>query len=103
MINTSTDILIIIAAVAIAVLTFFIAWAIYYMIRMLKQFNAMVDEIKSKVEKFGEVLDLFKHKLTDSLSNIGLLTKSIVRLIDYFKEKKSTAKGKGKKSNDSDF
>jgi len=102
MFNNSTDILIIVAAIAIAVLTFFISWSIYYFIRMLKQANKMVDEIKEKVEKFGELLDVFKQKLTDSLSNLGLLTKSIVRLIDYFKERKSS-RGKTRRKDDSDF
>jgi predicted PurR-regulated permease PerM len=102
MFSTTTDILIIIAALAIAVLTFFVSWMIYYFIRILRQANKMVDEIKEKVEKFGELLDLFKQKLNDSLSNLGLLTKSIVRLIDYFKERKSN-RGKTRRKDDSDF
>ena len=102
MFSTSTDILILVAAIAIAVLTFFIAWMIYYFIRILKQTNKMVDEIKEKVEKFGDILDTLKQKISDSFSNLGLLTKAVARFIDFFKERKAN-KGKAKRKVDSDF
>lgn len=95
MLETSKDILYLILALAIAVLTFFIAWAIYYLVMILKKFSELVKEFESmvtsakeKLERLESLFNTIEEKIKHSASYLPLLFKGITELVDYFKKKK---------------
>ncbi len=92
MVNTTLDILYLTLAGAVALLTVFLAWAIYYVVRMLRNAVYMVEKVTTVMQKADEVLDMAKDKLHSTGTYIGVAANAIQSAIEYFGEKKTTRK-----------
>ena len=87
MLNTSADILNIILAISIAVLTFFLCWALYYFIVSVQKIYNLTRRIEVGVSKAEEILDLAKNKLKNSSAYFMILAEVAKRALDFVKEK----------------
>lgn len=95
MFETSKDLLFIAIGASIVVFTFFLCWALYYVVMMLKRVHEVMKEvtdvvasIKEKLDRLGGLLDAIEEKIKHSASYLPLLFKGMTELIDFFRKKK---------------
>ncbi|MBU0706907.1 hypothetical protein KKG41_00870 [Patescibacteria group bacterium] len=97
MFETSKDVLHLVSAGAIAIFAFFLCWIMYYFISILKTAKNTVNDIQEKINGIDEILKSVKEKVVNSSNYLALLTKSIMSLIDFFKERNDKKSSKLKK------
>ncbi|MFA5051775.1 MAG: hypothetical protein WC544_01785 [Patescibacteria group bacterium] len=105
MLDSSREILLLVAAVCIAVFTFFICWALYYIVMMLKRARQVTDEVsdvirqvKGSILRLSQLLDSVEEKLKNTAGYLPLVMKGVTDLVDYFKRRNSE-KAKRQKTN----
>ena len=91
MIESSKDIFYIVLSFSVFWFTIFLCWALYYLIRMLKQTNELLTEVKDKIEQASNVVGLLKSKLFE------LGVKGVMNFFGKDKEKPKATKTKKKK------
>lgn len=87
MINTTLDILWLVLAACIGVLTIFLCWALYYVVRALRNGVYMVEKVTTVMQKADEVLDMAKDKLHSTGTYIGVVANVAKGVMDYMGEK----------------
>lgn len=87
MIENSKEILYLVIAFAVLIITFFFIWIMYYIAMILKQAREMVTEARKKVEAFGDILNSIKEKMANSATILTTLAKGVKELIGIFKER----------------
>lgn len=96
----SKDILNYALTLFVLVLTFFTAWILYYVLKIVGQMRRLIKDITRAIEKFSNVLDYAKEKMSNMAAIIPLMIKGsekIVEMVTSLKEKKSNSrKKKGK-------
>lgn len=100
MFETSKDVLLWVLSLCLAFFTFFLCWALYLMIKMLREGNKAVQNLKEKIESVSEILQTIKDKIVNSATSLNMLASAVNRIIDFFKERKSKKK---RKSEEEDF
>ncbi|MDZ7798521.1 MAG: hypothetical protein U5L76_02790 [Patescibacteria group bacterium] len=88
MIDTSKDVLLLVSSLAIAAFTFFLCWALYLLIKMLRVGNEAVQKIKEKVESIGETIETVKEKLTKTSGSVKTIANAVSGIIKYVQKKK---------------
>ncbi len=95
MFETSNDFMNIAIGSAIIIFTFFLCWAIYYIVMMLKRANQATKEItdfisslREKLDKFESLLSTIEEKIKNTTSYIPLIMKGVTELIGYISKKK---------------
>jgi len=103
MFETSNDFMNIAIGTAVIVFTFFLCWALYYVVMMLKRANQATKEIadfisslKEKLDKFENLLSTIEEKVKNTTSYIPLIMKGISELISYIGQKKEEKANKKK-------
>lgn len=103
MLETSKDLLNILIAVSVVAFTFFICWAIYYIVMMLKRAHIAIKEVtdfiaslKEKLNRLESLLKTIEEKIKNSASYLPIILKGSSDIIDYFKKKKEAKKAKKK-------
>ncbi|MFA6391191.1 MAG: hypothetical protein WCW66_00365 [Patescibacteria group bacterium] len=89
MFETSKDVLFLVIALCVFIVTIFSVWILYYIAQILKSSKEMVEEVKSKVEEFGNVLNLIREKITHSTTMLTTVVKGVTDLLNMFKGRKS--------------
>lgn len=89
MFATSMDILNLVLAVCIAVLTFFLCLAIYYFVMSVKRINRIAKRIESGVTKVEEVVSIAKNKLKNSSTYLLVLSEIAKKALEYIQEKRT--------------
>ena len=97
MITSSKDILYIVLAFCFLWLTIFIAWAIYYVVMILRESKKIINDVRRKIELIEEVLVVLKEKLEHTSSHMKLLVETIANVAEFIKEKRGEKKSKKKK------
>lgn len=92
MINTSLDLLWLVLAGSVGVLTIFLCWAIYYVVRMLRNAVYMVEKVTTVMQKADEVLDLAKEKLHSTGTYLSVAASVAKSAMEYLGEKGSEMK-----------
>ncbi|HCJ52097.1 MAG: hypothetical protein A2898_04860 [Candidatus Kerfeldbacteria bacterium RIFCSPLOWO2_01_FULL_48_11] len=99
MFDTTKDILYFVLALAVVVLTFFMAWSLYYVTMMLRRSHLLFKEIEEMVENFKERLQqletIFKkleEKITSTASYLPLLVKGVTELLNMFSRRREAKK-----------
>lgn len=100
MLETSKDLLYLTLSGSIALLTVFLCAALYYVIRMLREANALVLEARAKVDELFALLEGLKEKLTSSVSYLGVLTDVAGQFLKYFSGPKKKRKGRGEEDDE---
>ena len=88
MIESSKDIFYIVLSFCIFWFTVFLCWALYYMIRMLKQTNALMSDVRDRIEQATNVIGALKSKIFEMGVN------GVMSFFGKNKEEKQTNKNK---------
>ncbi|MDP2684382.1 MAG: hypothetical protein Q8P20_04975 [bacterium] len=95
MLETSNDFVNIAIGSAVIIFTFFLCWALYYIVMMLKrasqaskEITEFISSLKEKLNKFEDLLTTIEEKIKHSTSYIPMIMKGVSELIDYIKRKK---------------
>lgn len=91
MFSTSLDVLYLILSICLAVLTFFICWAIYYFVMSVHKLYKLTQRIEAGVAKAEEILDVARDKLKNSgayFMVLGEIAKKAMEFVEKKKEKK---------------
>ncbi|MBU2228908.1 hypothetical protein KJ810_00710 [Patescibacteria group bacterium] len=92
MVETSKDVLFLVIALCVFIVTVFFVWIMYYIAQILKSSKEMVEEVKNKVEEFGNLLTTLREKVTHSTTMLSSVAKGVTDLLSMFKEKRSRRK-----------
>lgn len=84
MLNTSGDVLRIVFAVCVVALTVFLCFTLYYLLKILRDFNRMTASVRSKLELVDKILNLVKDKLETGASHLGLIADAAIKMVGYF-------------------
>lgn len=88
MLNTSGDILNLILSLSIAVLTTFIAIALYYFIASIKKIHSVASGLERGIEKTEEVIDIVKTKINSTTSHLAIVSELAKQLMQFFSDNK---------------
>ncbi len=98
MFSTSIDILNLVLALCVFVLTFFLCWAIYYFIASIQRVNRITKKIEGGVTKAEEVINIAKSKLKNSSAYFMILGEIAKKAMEFVQEKRNESKEKDKKT-----
>src|SRR3989338_3523039 len=94
---TPKDILFITLSVSIAAITFFICLGFYYLLAAIRDFRNMVGSIKKKFDAIGNFIEHMKNKVESTAEATTVISKAIMEVVGYVKEKKSKIKNQKSK------
>ncbi|MFH1366408.1 MAG: hypothetical protein ABIH38_00260 [Patescibacteria group bacterium] len=105
MFETSKDVLLWVLSACLAFFTFFLCWAIYLVIKMLRQGNKAIEHLREKIDETCEVVHTIKDKIINSATSLNVMASSVSRIINFFKERKEKKKSakKDKENIEEDF
>jgi hypothetical protein len=89
MFSTSSDILNLVLAVCVAVLTFFLCLAIYYFVASAQKIHKLVKRVESGVSKAEEVIDIARDKLRNSGAYFMILGEIAKKAMEFVQEKQA--------------
>lgn len=99
MLETSKDLLNILIGISVASFAFFVCWALFYLVMILKkgyqatkEITDFVASLKQKLDKFENLLTTIEEKIKSSTSYIPLIMKGVTELIGYIGKKKENKK-----------
>lgn len=98
MFSTSLDILNLVLALCIFVLTFFLCLAIYYFVVSVQRINRISKRIETGVTKVEEVVSVARDKLKNSSAYFMILGEIAKKAMEFVQEKRSTRQESSKKS-----
>jgi nitroimidazol reductase NimA-like FMN-containing flavoprotein (pyridoxamine 5'-phosphate oxidase superfamily) len=88
MFESSKDILFLVLALCVLLFTTFVCWALWYVIRMLREGAKAVDDVVAKLHSIDETIRGVKEKLEHSASYLGVVATGVKVLIDYLGQHK---------------
>ena len=97
MFSTSGDILNLVLAICLILLTFFLSWAMYYFVAGIKKIHHLIKRADSGVTKVEEVIDMAKDKLKNSATYfmiLGEIAKKAMEFVQERRDKKSASRKK---------
>lgn len=97
MFSTSIDILNLVLALSIAVLSFFLCWAIYYFVVSAQMVHRLIKRIEQGVTKVEGVIETAQDKLRNSSAYFMILSEIAKKAMEFVKDKKETKKTNTKK------
>jgi hypothetical protein len=92
LIQDSKDLLYVVIAFCILWLTIFLAWFIYYLAMMMREFFKVVREMRERIKKVDETIDVLKKKIEHSASYLSLIGDGVKKLVEVVKEHSGTTK-----------
>jgi hypothetical protein len=92
MFSTSIDVLNLVLAACIAVLTFFLCWAIYYFVATVHRLNRITRKIEEGLVKVEEIVALVKEKIKNSSAYFMIFSEIAKQAIEILKNKDWTKK-----------
>lgn len=98
MFSTSADILNLVLAISIALLTFFLCWAIYYFIVSVQRINRISKKVESGVIKIEELIIMVKDKLRHGSAYFIVLSEIAKKAMEFIQERKMTSREKTEKN-----
>lgn len=91
--QTSKDVMNIAISFSILLISVFIAWFIFYMAMIMKQFYDIIHGVKGSIKKVDEAVDAFKEKIEHSASYLLLIGEGIKKLVEVAKKFSDGKKG----------
>jgi hypothetical protein len=92
MLQTSHDLLNLVIAAAVAGFTFFVCWALFYLVMILRQGFRVVKETREWMDKVSNILDILKEKIEHSTSYLMLIGEGVKKLAEVIKERSEKKK-----------
>lgn len=99
-IQTTQDVLFLGLTAAALLTAIFLSWALYYLILNLRDVHAVTHDVRTRVEKFWEVIELAREKLQVGGAVFSLAARGIQEMAEHLKTwntnsaKKNTRKKK---------
>ena len=102
---TSQDILFITLALAIAVATGFWVWFLYYLIKIVRSAEGMVEDFRDRLRTIDEILQAIRDKLTSTHSQLTFLAEGVKEVLNFISNRrgKRTKNSKRASSDGDDF
>ncbi|MBT4277401.1 hypothetical protein HOD96_01500 [Candidatus Falkowbacteria bacterium] len=98
MLETSKDVLYIILAFCVLWLTIFLSWLMFYIIKIFRNTNKIINQATETISKVDRFVDAFKGKLESSTSNLMLLADLARQGMEFVGKKRGGKRNtKGKK------
>jgi len=85
MFSTSADILNLILAFCIIVLTFFLVWAIYYLISGAQRIHKIIKRVEAGVTQTEEIVSLVREKIKSGSAYLLVLAEVAKQVIQFAK------------------
>ena len=98
MFYTSIDILNLVLALCVFVLTFFLCWAIYYFVVSIQRVNRITKRIEEGVAKAEEVVSIARDKLKNSSAYFMILGEIAKKAMEFVQEKRNHNKERAQKT-----
>ena len=99
MVESSKDILFLVIAFCVLLFTGFVCWFIFYLIRIVRGANEMVQTIKEKVELVGDILESIRSKINSASSYFPMIAKGVSQLAGFIKSRRERQESKPKNNN----
>jgi len=87
MFSTSADVLNLVLAVCVAVLTFFICLTIYYFVASVQRIHKLIKRVEAGVAKAEETMDIARDKLRNSGAYFMILGEIAKKAMEFVQEK----------------
>ncbi len=84
-IQTTQDVLFLGLTVAALLIAIFLCWALYYLILNLRDVHAVTHDVRKRVEKFWEVIELLREKLQVGGAVFSLAARGIQEMAEHLK------------------
>lgn len=97
MLENSKDVLNIVSAISIAILVFFLCWALYYVIAGVRSTFKLVKRVEQGVEKAESLIDLIRNKVSSSATYLSLLSNLVKRGMDFAEQRSEKKKERSEK------
>ena len=97
MFSTSADVLNLVLSICLISLTFFLCWAIYYLIASARRLHRLIKTVEGGVAKVEEVIDMAKDKLKNSSAYMMILAEVAKKVMEFIQEKRGVKKTAKKK------
>lgn len=98
MFSTSADILNLVLAACIVLLTIFLCVSLYYLISSVRKTHRIIKMIESTLNKAEDVVSLAKDKIKNSGTYFMLFGELAKKLMDYFLDKNKKEEGSRNKT-----
>lgn len=85
-IQTTQDVLFISLAAGATLVAIFLCWTLYYLILNLRDIHVVTHDVRVRVEKFWEVIDLIRDKVQVGGAVFSLAARHIKDLAEYAKK-----------------
>lgn len=95
---SSHDILNYALTICALVLTFFIVWILYYVVKIFREMEHVIRDITKAIEKFNTVLDYTKEKISNVVSLIPMLVKAGEKIMSSYQSMKNRRASKKNKT-----
>jgi predicted PurR-regulated permease PerM len=92
LIENSKDLLNVVIAFCVLWLTIFIAWFIYYLAMIARQFYTISKEMGERMKKIDEAIKNFKEKMEHSAMYLSLIGDGVKKIIEMVRERKGKKK-----------
>ncbi len=90
----SRDVLFYTLAVAAAVATGFWVWLLWYIIKIFKNVEGLVEDFRGRLRTIDEILQTIHEKLTSTHAQLSMLSEGVKQLVSFFIAKRSSSKAK---------
>ena len=91
-IQSTLDILYLALSASAAAVAFFLSLALFYLALSLKDVRAVTKDVRGRLEKFWEVVDLLREKLQIGGALLRLAAQGVKELAEYLREDKRAKK-----------
>ncbi len=98
MFSTSTDVLNLVLAFSIFILTGFLCASLYYLISSLKKAHKVIKTVETIASKTEDVINLTKEKIKNSGTYFMLFGDLLRKLMDYFVSKQTKTENSKEKT-----
>jgi len=96
MLDSMQEILYLVLAICILLLSGFLTWIMFYLGSIFKQTNEMVTEFRAKIEELAETLDDLKERVVASASSLAFVAKEVGQIMSFIKGMKDSKKSRKK-------
>jgi hypothetical protein len=96
MFQTSKDVLFLTLALCTAALTFFLCLGLYYASQAVRNLNHMLGSVKKRFDDLWNFVEHVKEKASKTAATTTVISKAVIDLVDYVKEKSKRTKSETK-------
>jgi len=96
MLSTSHDVLNLILALGVLLISFFLCWGLYYLIAGAKRIYRLTRRVEIGVSQVEELIEIARDKLKNSSAYFMILGEIAKRALEFVEEKRSKKQSKTK-------